>query len=48
MEIPRLKTFSTLRLMNLPMEFKRYLFDEVIWSDSLSEAVTPHARRQVS
>ena len=35
MEIQRLKTFSTLRVMNLPMDFKRYLYDDMIWSDRL-------------
>ncbi len=35
MEIQRLKTFSTLRVMNLPMEFTRYLYDDIIWSDRL-------------
>ena len=35
MEIQRLKTFSALRVMNLPMDFKRYLYNDIIWSDRL-------------
>jgi predicted AAA+ superfamily ATPase len=31
----RLKKFSTLKLMPLSMTFKRYLFDEINWSDRL-------------
>jgi len=31
----RLKKFSTLKLMPLSMAFKRYLFDEINWSDRL-------------